>query len=146
VRRSPLVLAALLLATACAGTRSLHAPTTRGAPPGAVTPAFQGMGSTLLAAQASARAGDVAALKARHPVITRHGMGLLQSGHPHDLREADVPRYQEGRRAFGRALADWARAVEAGEDAGLGSALERLVDAYWGWVDAYKGLPPERSV
>ena len=118
----------------------------RGLPPGEVTPSFQGMGSTLIEAQRRHLAGNLPALKAMHPEITRMGVGLLRSRLPHDLREADLPRFEEGRQAFGRALTHWARVMERGEDQALGSALEALVDAYWGWVDAYKGLPPERSV
>jgi hypothetical protein len=104
------------------------------------------MNTTLRRAQAEARASDLAALKRRHAEITSMGMGLLRSRLPHDLREADLPRYEEGRAAFGQALARWAEAVERGDDGVLGARLQTLVDAYWGWVDAYKGLAPERSV
>jgi hypothetical protein len=111
-----------------------------------VTPAFQAMGSVLRRAQRAADAGGAAALRGEAPEVASTGIALLRSSLPHDLRRADVLRFHEGRAAFGAALGAWQREVDAGRDAGLVSALQALVDAYWGWVDAYKGLPPERAV
>jgi hypothetical protein len=119
---------------------------TRGAPPGEVTPAFQAMRSTLMEGLRLSEAGDGAGLRALNADITEIGMALLTSGLPHDVRRADVPRFLEGRAAFGDALKAWVTALEQPDDRIVGAALGDLVDAYWGWVDAYKGLPPERSV
>jgi hypothetical protein len=104
------------------------------------------MRAVLSDAQELADRRDAPALRAHSSELVEMGMGLLRSSLPHDLSRADVPRFLEGRAAFGEALKAWSFAAEGTDDRALLDALQRLVDAYWGWVDAYKGLPPERSV
>jgi hypothetical protein len=137
---------AALLGGCRANPSAASAPSRRGAPPGQVTPAFQGMRSVLSRAQKVADTGDMAALRRSSPEIVSMGIGLLRSNLPNDLHRADVPRFLEGRAAFGDALKAWSAAADGPDDAALRPALQRLVDAFWGWVDAYKGLPPERAV
>jgi hypothetical protein len=136
----------LLLPGACATSTSGLPAGTRAAPPGEVTPTFQGMRTLLLRAQQRRVAGDAAGLRGMDGEITEMGLGLIRSTLPHDVRRADVPRYMEGRAAFGEQLKVWALTVGRGDDEALYAALDGLVGAYWGWVDAYKGLPPERSL
>jgi hypothetical protein len=38
------------------------------------------------------------------------------------------------------------RAVEGGDDGAVLQAYDALVETYWAWVDAYRGLTPERAV
>lgn len=142
-----LVAAALGLALlACASGRPMPRGAVRADPGGPVTPAFQGMRTVLLEAQAHRERGDVGALRGMDAEITAHGLGLLRANLPHDLRDGDLERFLDARAAFGDALKTWARAREAGADALLLEAVDRLADTYWAWIDAYKGLPPERSV
>ena len=138
------VLPLLTLAGACTGPRV--PPGVRAGASGPLTPAFQGMRSLLVRLAAPRSASDAASLRAASPRVLEHGMGLLRSTLPHDLREADEARYLEGRAVFGEALKGWANAAGGSDDALLFDAYDRLVEAYWGWVDAYQGLPPERSV
>jgi hypothetical protein len=136
---------ALLLLAACAG-RAASAPTRRGAPAEAVTPEFQAMRVALSRAEGAARANDARTVRAGAGDVTDRGIALLRARVPHDLQRADLPRFLEGRAAFGDALRAFAAATESPDDARVLRALQDLVDTYWGWVDAYHGLAPERSV
>ncbi len=137
-----------LLVAALGGCRGATRTPTGGrvAPGGPMTPGFQGMRSVIVRATALREAGDVAGLRRMSPEIAQHGLGLIRSGYPHDLRDGDVEHFREGREAFGDRLKAWVRATEDPDDAALLAALDELTQAYWSWVDAYKGLPPERSV
>jgi hypothetical protein len=104
------------------------------------------MRTVLLRAEALAAAHDTRGLRASNAEITRYALGLLAANRPHDLRDGDVERFLDGKAAFGHALERWARANEGPDDAVLFQAIDDLVAAYWAWVDAYKGLPPERHV
>jgi hypothetical protein len=137
--------AALVAAALAACTPGARAPSARPTPAG-LAPGYGAMAVVLRQAEALAARRDAAGLRALHGEIVETGLGLLRARMPHDLRDADVPRFHEGRLAFGDALKDWAVAVEGRDDAALFPALERLADAYFGWMDAYKGRAPERSV
>jgi hypothetical protein len=114
--------------------------------PATALPGFRSARSVIADAERLAWANDVAGLLAHAPTVTREGVALLRAPLPHDLARPDVPRFLEGRAAFGAALLDWGRASDARDGAALLRALPPLVDAFWGWVDAWRGLPPERSV
>jgi hypothetical protein len=141
------LLALLLLgAAACAGAGAAAPAGARRAPPGPMTPAFLRMRARLLDAQGAATTGGGAALRPLGAGIEETGLALVRATLPNDLDRADVPRFLEGRHVFGQALVAFARALDGADDAALPPALQALVDAYWGWVDAYKGLPPEHAV
>ena len=138
-------LAALLL-VGCASRGAPASATARRATPGGATPAFSGMQGVLLRGTAARERGDAAALRALGPSISRTGLALLQARMPHDLRRADVERFLDARAAFGDALKLWVGAVDAPDDGAVLSAYDGLVETYWAWVDAYRGLAPERAV
>ena len=141
---------ALLLLAGCASRGAPASAAARSATPGGATPAFSGMQRTLLAGTAARDRGDAGALRALGPSISRAGLALLQARMPHDLRRADVERFLDARAAFGDALKLWVGAVDAPDDIPDDAAVLRtydgLVESYWAWVDAYRGLPPERAV
>ena len=145
MRWFPLALGCLLLLGGC--RQASPTPTgARVAPAGSVTPVFQGMRSTIVRATALHDAGDVEGLRRMAPQINDHALGLLRSGYPHDLRDGDVEHFREGREAFGDRLKTWVRALETRDDRAVLDTFEDLAESFWAWIDAYKGLPPERSV
>ncbi len=85
-------------------------------------------------------------VRALSNTITDQGLALIKARMPNDLRRADVPRYEEGRRAFGEALKQWTVAVQDPSDAVLYAALERLYNAQRGWADAYVGRAVESAI
>ena len=126
-----------------------------------LTPAFEGMREVLLQAKARRNARDLAGLQRLENTITIRGLALLKANLPHDLRDSDMERFLDGRAAFGEALKAWAYALETPDATSPGAAspsaasarpdllfeaVDQLVDTYWAWVDASKGLPPEHSV
>ena len=100
----------------------------------------------LEAGRARVDANDVAGLKALAPEIQAEGLSLLKSNMPNDLARPDVPRYLEGRSLFGKALVEFASAAEAGRDAELFGLFTRLSEAWYAWMAALRGLPPERAL
>jgi len=119
----------------------------RTATPGGATPAFSALGAVLVRGAAPRERGDAAALRALGPSVSRSGLALLEARMPHDLRRADVERFLDARAAFGAALKLWVGALDGPDDpAALLKAWDGVVEAYWAWVDAYRGLPPERAV
>jgi hypothetical protein len=148
VRRALSILAVglALASSGCLWRRSPPPTGARADPGGEVTPAFQGMRTVLLQAQALREREDARSLRGLDATLTAHGLGLLQANLPHDLRDGDVERFMDARAAFGEALKEWARARESAAPEPLFAAVDRLVDTYWAWVDAYKGRPPEHSV
>jgi len=142
---SALALSLLLLA-GCTSRGAPAGASVRTATPGGATPAFSGMQAVLLQGSAARERGDAAALRALGPSISRTGLALLQARMPHDLRRADVERFLDARTAFGDALKLWVRAVDGPDDRAVPGAYDGLVEAYWAWVDAYRGLSPERAV
>ncbi len=141
-----LLVAALLGATACAGSGAgTGVPGAR--PASMQTPMrFRRMRSMLNDAAVEAARGDAARLRARGPALSSEGIALIKAVMPHDVSRTDVPRYLEGRARFGEALKAWVTAVESGSDATVIDALRRLDDATRGWIDAYLGREPETSV
>lgn len=140
-------LTVVLLAGCSSSSRGAPASSTaRTATPGGGTPAFSGMQAALLRGTAPRERGDAAGLRTLGPSISRAGLALLQARMPHDLRRADVERFLDARAAFGGALKLWVGAVDAPDDPAVLSAYDTLVEAYWAWVDAYRGLTPERAV
>lgn len=137
---------ALLVLAGCASRGAPASSTARTATPGGATPAFSGMRAALLRGTAPRERGDAEALRALGPSISRSGLALLQSRMPHDLRRADVERFLDQRAAFGSALKLWVQATEGGTPPQILGAYDQVVEAYWAWVDAYRGLSPERAV
>ena len=137
---------AVLLLAGCASRGAPASTSARTTTPGGATPAFSGMQAALLRGTAARERGDTAALRALGPSVSRAGLALLQARMPHDLRRADVERFLDARSAFGSALKLWVGAVGSPDDAAVLSAYDGLVDATWAWVDAYRGLAPERAV
>lgn len=153
-RRGP---ALLILALACAGAGCRgagggSAATAGGAAKRAPSPA-QGLPAgwgrlrpLLLRGEALAASGDQAALLALAPAIKDEGLSLLKSTMPNNLARHDVPRFLEGRAAFGDALIAFASAHEQGRAADLPALLARLSAAWQGWMSVLTGLAPERAV
>ncbi len=141
------LLAAALAWAGCAGAGAAAPVGVRQAPPpGDVTPAFGGMRTVVVALASAAQTGDLPAIRARRGEVVAHGLGLLGATLPHDLRDADVARFEDARAAFGEALRRFVHAVDEHDDARLGETTRELVDAYWAWLDTYKGEAPEHSV
>lgn len=139
-------LAAVVLLASCR-TPTPPAPAgVRTSTPGGEAPAFSSMRQVLLSLAPAREREDAAALRARGLAVTARGLELLRARMPHDLRRAHVAHFLEGRAAFGDALKVWAGGVEGGDDPAVLGAYDGLVEAYWAWVDAYRGLPPERAV
>jgi hypothetical protein len=109
-------------------------------------PRFQRMERMVRAGLADASRGDARALRARSPDLTNEGMALIKAVLPHDVSRTDVPRYLEGRAAFGASLKRWVGAVETGSDEDVFAAIRDLDGATQGWIDAYLGLAPETSI
>lgn len=109
-------------------------------------PRFRALRRILDAGLAAHVRGDARALRARSPALSREGLALIKATLPHDVARTDVPRYLEGRAAFGAALKRWVGAVESGTDREVLDAFADVEAAYRGWVDAYLGLEPETSV
>ena len=130
---------------ACAGSRSTSARASTPAVP--VTPMrFRRMTAMVSAAQADRARGDADLLRRRSSALSNEGLALIKATLPHDVSRTDVPRYLDGRAVFGEALKAWVTAVQAGTDADLFAALDRLDGALRGWIDAYTGAPPETSI
>lgn len=130
---------ALGLLGGCAGAAAPAAQRTR--PP---TPlAFRGLEQAVAALARSAHGLDGRAVRAGTPGVIGAGIAQLKAPLPHDLARPDVPRYLEGRQAFGRALQRLAAALEAGAEAPLLEAARALPAALGAWIDTYLGLPPE---
>ena len=143
------VLTAALLA-ACSGSArspaSAAATGARTSSPGDTSPAFSGMRAVLLRGTAPREANDARALRSLGPSISRSGLALLQARMPHDLRRSYVEHFLEARAAFGDALKLWVAAVEGADDGPVLGAYDEVVNAYWAWVDVYRGRAPERAV
>jgi len=93
-----------------------------------------------------AASGDHAALLALAPALKDEGLSLLTSNMPNTLARHHVPRFLEGRAAFGDALLLFAAAHEQGRAADLPALLARLAGAWQGWMSVLTGQAPERAV
>ena len=107
---------------------------------------FQAMRSLLVKVGRLRDADDAAAARALFPEVLREGKGLLVMPPPADLKRESVPRFLEGRGAFGDALNAYGRETERTDDAALWTATRRVEDAFWAWYDAYRGRPSEGAV
>jgi hypothetical protein len=96
--------------------------------------------------EALALAGDTAGLLALAPSLQQEGLGLLRSNMPSTLPRHDVPRFLEGRAAFGDALVRFAQAHEDGRAADLPGLLRGLANAWRGWMAVVSGAPVEHAV
>jgi hypothetical protein len=96
--------------------------------------------------EARVAAHDVAGLKALAPRINEEGLALLKANMPNDVARPLAPAFLEGRAVFGKALLDFARAVEEHRDAEVPDLFQRLSESWYAWMAAMRGLPPERSV
>lgn len=91
-------------------------------------------------------AGDAKGARALYGEVLAEGKGLLVMKPPSDLRRDVVPRFLEGRAAFGDALNAYGREQAGTDDAALWTATTRLADSFWAWYDAYRGRPAEGGV
>lgn len=107
---------------------------------------FQAMRSLLVKVGRLRDANDAAGARAQFPEVLREGKGLLVMPPPADLKRESVPRFLEGRGAFGDALNAYGRETERTDDAALWTATRRVEDSFWAWYDAYRGKPSEGSV
>ncbi len=149
--------ALLILALACAGpgcqgsrgnAPGSHVGAGRAAPSPAqgLPPGWGRLRPLLERGEALAAAGDQAALLALAPALKDEGLSLLKSNMPNTLARHDVPRFLEGRAAFGDALLLVASAHEQGRAADLPALVTRLADAWRGWMSVISGQAPERAV
>lgn len=107
---------------------------------------FQSMRSLLAKLSRVRDAGDAAAARGMFPEVLREGKGLLVMPPPHDLKRESVPRFLEGRGAFGDALNAYGLETDRTNDAMLWAATRRVEDSFWAWYDAYRGRPSEGAV
>lgn len=107
---------------------------------------FQSMRSLLARLTRVRDAGDAATARAMFQEVLREGKGLLVMPPPNDLKRESVPRFLEGRGAFGDALNAYGLASERTDDAALWAATRRVEDSFWAWYDAYRGRPSEGAV
>jgi hypothetical protein len=147
--RGAVAVLALCLA-ACTGGNPRHGGAARAptaAAPQALPPGWGRIKPLLEAGQQRAAARDVPGLKALAPQVNREGLSLLQANMPNDVARPDVPRYLEGRSLFGKALVEFARAVETGDrDPDLPDLFTRVAESWHAWMRAMRGLPPERTL
>lgn len=145
------VACAVLLA-GCGGARtttSLASPSYAravDASPTALPPGWGRMKPLLDQGQQRVDARDVAGLKVLAPRINAEGLGLLKANMPNDVARPDAVRFLEGRSVFGRALLLFAEAVEQHRDAELPDLFARLSEAWYAWMAAMRGFPPERAI
>jgi hypothetical protein len=107
---------------------------------------FHEMRSTLVRLARHRDVGDAAGARAMHAEVLGAARDLLKMGPPHDLSRQRIPRFLEGRGAFGDAVNEYDRAVQGTEDAAVLRATADLQSAFHGWYAAYRGLPSEGSV
>lgn len=144
-------LALAFLLAGCAGGRSppaAHAPYARaiGATPTGLPPGWGRIKPLLEQGEARVAARDIAGLKALAPRINEEGLSLLKANMPNDVERPLAMAFLEGRAEFGRALLQFAQAVEGQRDAELPDLFTRLSESWYAWMAAMRGLPPERSV
>lgn len=108
--------------------------------------AFRGLEQGVRALGTAASRGDAAGVRSRAPAVLQAGLAQLKAPLPHDVARTDVPRYLEGRHAFGRELTRLATALEANDERELLAAALALPPTLGAWIDAYLGLAPETSV
>jgi len=142
----PVLAFAFALVLAACGAPARAPAGVRTSSPAVEAHAFAPVRQILLEGAPARERRDAAALRTLGPALTTRGIELLKARMPHDLRRADVAHFLEGRAAFGDALKAWAGAVEGSDGAALLASWDGLVEAYWAWVDAYRGLPPEHAV
>jgi hypothetical protein len=141
----PPILLGLLLSTACGSTPPPKDTRTTGVASNAPGE-FQAMRSVLARLGRLRDAGDAANARALFPEVLREGKGLLLMPPPADLKRESVPRFLEGRGAFGDALNAYGREADGRDDAALWAATRRVDDSFWAWYDAYRGRPGEGEV
>ncbi len=136
----------VLLLAACSSNRAPDVDPNAPVPATNVPPRFARINQVLEQARFLLYKNRVPEVRALDNTITDEGLALIRARLPNDLRRADVPRYEEGRRAFGEALKEYAASVSDPNDARLRAAIERLYDAQRGWADAYVGRPVESAI
>ena len=107
---------------------------------------FQSMRSLLAKLGRVRDANDAAGARAMFPTVLREGKQLLVMPPPADLKRESVPRFLEGRGAFGDALNAYGLETERKDDAALWTVTRRVEDSFWAWYDAYRGRPSEGAV
>ena len=107
---------------------------------------FQSMRSLLAKLGRVRDASDATSARAMFPEVLREGKGLLVRPPPNDLKRESIPRFLEGRGAFGDALNAYGLETERTNDAALWTATRRVEDSFWAWYDAYRGRPSEGAV
>lgn len=144
--RPLLLLAVVALATAGCGSTTPPKDTRVSGVASSSPGEFASMRSLLVKLGRLREAGDAKAARALYPEALAEGKGLLVMKPPADLRRDVVPRFLEGRAAFGDALNAYGREKDGTDDAALWTATTRLADAFWAWYDAYRGRPAEGGV
>lgn len=112
----------------------------------ALPPGWGRLKPLLEAGQARAAAGDLPGLHAVADEVDAEGLSLLRANVPNTVPRHEIPRFLEGRAAFGRALVEFAQAREERRDGDLARLFQRLADAWHAWMAVIRGLPPERAV
>ncbi len=107
---------------------------------------FRGLEQSVRALAAAASRGDAASVRSLAPGVMQGGVAQLKAPLPHDVARTDVPRYLEGRHAFGRELTRLATALESNDERELLAAALALAPTLSAWIDAYLGLAPETAV
>ena len=136
----------LLLAGGCANPSAAGSNATVRQSPGDLPSGWSRLKPLFDAGDARIAAHDLAGLKALAPDVNHDGLSLLRANLPNTLARHDVARFLEGRAVFGQALLAFATAVEQNGDAELPGLFQHLADAWYGWMSALQGLPPERAV
>jgi len=107
---------------------------------------FSSMRNLLVKLGRLREAGDAKGARELYGEALAEGKGLLVMKPPSDLRRDVVPRFLEGRAAFGDAMNAYGRAKDGTDDAALWTATQGLADSFWAWYDAYRGRPAEGGV
>jgi hypothetical protein len=147
VRALALLVAAASLLAGCGGARGAGSPVARPVSPAQGLPPGWGRIRPLLEqGEALAFANDAEGLARLAPSLEHEGLSLLKANVPNTLPRHEMPRYLEGRAAFGDALVRVAEAREQGRAADLPALVRSLAGAWRGWMAVITGTSPEKAV